>query len=236
MPEPALNLDVSDSAHHARAPIPRALDLLIAEWRKRGEPEQRAIAWPRDRWIAAFPAHRACFDELPAELNRRVVRASVLDALARGDALAAFLPVMAWGYGSVGYGPHRVEQMLGPGEHVAARKLAEAASVAQLGDPVEAYRLLGGPCRLDQLGPAFGTKFLYFVGGGALILDRLAADGLERVASIAISPTRWDDVAYARYLEVVGVWAEGLGVAPDVVEQVLFTAESTRTGNQWGEE
>jgi hypothetical protein len=87
-----------------------------------------------------------------------------------------------------------------------------------------------------MLGPAFGTKFLYFVGGGALILDKLVADALKRVASIAISPTRWDESAYARYLEVVGRWADGLRVEPDVVEQVLFTAESTRTGNQWGEE
>lgn len=73
-------------------------------------------------------------------------------------------------------------------------------------------------------------------GRAPTILDRLVADGLEHVASIATSPTRWDDTAYARYLEVVRLWAEGLGVAPDVVEQVLFSAESTRIGNQWGEE
>ena len=197
---------------------------------------QRGIEWPRDRWLEAFPAHRACFDDLPHELDRHAVRAAVAGALARGDALAAVLPVMAWGYGRVGYGPHRVEQMLAPGESVAAESSPEAASVAQRGDAVAAYCLLGGSCRLDMLGPAFGTKFLYFVGGGALILDRLVADGLERVASIAITPTRWDDSAYSRYLEVVGRWADGLEVEPDVLEQVLFTAESTRTGNQWGEE
>jgi hypothetical protein len=81
-----------------------------------------------------------------------------------------------------------------------AEKLAEAASVAQRGDAVAAYCLLGGSCRLDMLGPAFGTKFLYRVGGGALIHDGLVGDGLERVASIAIAPTRWDDCAYFRYI------------------------------------
>lgn len=236
MAEPDFKHHVSDPPRHDSASVPTAVELLIAEWRERGEPAQRAIEWPRARWIAAFPAYRACFDDLPLELDRGAVRAAVVDALARGDALAAFLPVMAWGYGRVGYGPHRVEKMLAPGEHLAAQKLAEAASVARQGDPVGAYRLLGGPCRLDRLGPAFGTKFLYFVGGGALILDRLVADGLKRVASIAISPTRWDDSAYSRYLEIVGHWADELRVARDVVEQVLFTAEATRTGNQWGAE
>jgi hypothetical protein len=234
--EPDLNRDLSGLPRRDGASAPIAVELLIAEWRERGEPAQRGIEWPRARWLEAFPAYRACFDDLPHELDRRAVRAGVAGALARGDALAAFLPVMAWGYGRVGYGPHRVGQMLAPGERVAAQKLAEAAAVAQCGDPVEAYCLLGGPCRLYMLGPAFGTKFHYFVGGGALILDKLVADALERVASIAISPTRWDDSAYARYLEVVGRWADGLRVEPDVVEQVLFTAESTRTGNQWGEE
>lgn len=234
MTEPDANHHVSDLHARDGASIPEAIELLIAEWRERGEPAQRGIEWPRARWIEAFPAYRACFDELPRELDRRAVRAAVLGALGRGDALAAFLPVMAWGYGRVGYGPHRVQQMLAPGERAAAQKLAEAASVAQRGDPVEAYRLLDGRCRLDMLGPAFGTKFLYFVGGGALILDRLVADGLKRVASIAIRPTRWDDRAYSSYLEVLGRWADGLRVEPDVVEQVLFTAESTRTGNQWG--
>lgn len=150
----------------------------------------------------------------------------MLGPLARGHPEAAFLAAMAWGYGRVGYGPHRVEHTLAPGERGAAEKLAEMASVAQRSDP----------CRLDRLGPAFGTKFLYFVGGGALILERLLADSLKRVASIAMGSTRWDDRAYSRYLELVGRWADGRHVAPDILGQVLFTAEATRTGNKWGEE
>jgi hypothetical protein len=77
------------------------------------------------------------------------------------DAERAFLAVMAWGYGRVGYGPFRVQRMLDAAPD-AGVWLQTAAGELSEGDPAAAYRVLGdhGMSRLPGLGPGFGTKFL----------------------------------------------------------------------------
>jgi hypothetical protein len=51
------------------------------------------------------------FTGLPDRLTRPVVRGACLRAAdAPADAARAFLTVMAWGYGQVGYGPFRVRR------------------------------------------------------------------------------------------------------------------------------
>jgi hypothetical protein len=119
------------------------------------------------------------FAGLPDRLTRPVVRGACQRAAdAPADAAPAFLTVMAWGYGQVGYGPFRVRRLL-DGTANADAQLQAAAGMLSEGGPVEAYALLGdnGVPRLARLGPAFGTKFLYFCSPAgkrpALILDRL---------------------------------------------------------------
>jgi hypothetical protein len=64
------------------------------------------------------------------------------------------------------------------------------------GGPVKAYAFLGdnGVPRLARLGPAFGTKFLYFCspasGRPALILDRLVAAWLRENADLSLNEAR----------------------------------------------
>jgi hypothetical protein len=144
--------------------VPDHVRQVVDAWRTAGSPSQPGIPWPRQHWIDAFPTHAAMFAGLPDRLDRRAIRqACVHAAVSPGDAERSFLAVMAWGYGRVGYGPFRVRRVLDAAPNGGAQ-LQAAASAAGEGRPVQAYASLGdhGTPRLPHLGPAFGTKFLYF--------------------------------------------------------------------------
>lgn len=213
--------------------VPAQVAALVAAWCVSRRPRQRAITWPRERWRAKFPDRAAVFERLPDQLDREEVRAAVGTALARDDVIGAFLPCMAWGFGRVGYGSHRVTTMLAVGERHVTEKLSPVVQAAAAGDPVGAYELLASTSRLDGLGPAFGTKFIYFVDRRGLILDRIIAASLANVGALSINPVRWDSVTYADYLALMRGWARQLLLQPDELEQVLFTAQSGLAGNQW---
>src|SRR4051812_32178798 len=96
-----------NSAGHTPRLVPAPVVALVERWLERGRPPQSAIAWPRARWVAAMPAHTAAFTALSDRIDRDSVRGAVDRALADDDVIGAFLTTMAWGFGRVGYGPHR---------------------------------------------------------------------------------------------------------------------------------
>jgi len=176
---------------------------------------------------------------MPDRLSRTVVRGACLSAAdSPADAVRAFLIVMAWGYGRVGYGPFRVRRLFDT-TPTADSQLQAAASKLSHGGPVEAYALLGdnGVARLPRLGPAFGTKFLYFcspVGGqNALILDRLVARWLRENTNLALNEARWSVWTYHRYLETMFGWASEVDTAADDLEACIFSQQAGLVGNQW---
>lgn len=71
----------------------------------------------------------------------------------------AFVATQVWGYGGIGYGPHRTRQVLARPNADAV--LTETVSLLVDEGAVAAYEALN---TLHGLGPAFFTKFLYFVG------------------------------------------------------------------------
>ena len=151
------------------------------------------------------------FTRLPDRLTRPVVRGACLRAAdAPADAARAFLTVMAWGYGQVGYGPFRVRRPF-------------------LGD--------NGVPRLARLGPAFGTKFLYFCSPAgsrpALILDRLVAAWLRENADLSLNEVRWSVWTYERYLQTMFGWAGELDVAAYELEACIFSEQAGLVSSQW---
>jgi hypothetical protein len=88
-------------------------------------------------------------------------------------------------------------------------QLQAAAGAAAAGRPVEAYTNLGdnGTARLPYLGPAFGTKFLYFCssagGRPALTVDRLVARWLRENVGLVLNEVRWSVSTYASSLETM---------------------------------
>ena len=211
----------------------------MSEWRAAGSPAQDGIAWPRQRWTDQFPSQAPVFAMLPDRLSRSVVRRACLGAAASPDAAErAFLTVMAWGYGRVGYGPFRVQRVLDATRDAGARLHIAASGLAGSG-PVKAYALLGdnGVPQLPRLGPAFGTKFLYFCspagGRPALILDRLVAGWLRGNADLRLNEARWSVQTYERYLATMFLWADEMAVAADELEACIFSEQSEVVGSQW---
>jgi len=166
-------------------PAPEELRRRYRKWKRAGSPRQRGIAWPLDRWIAEFPEHKAIFEGLPAHLDRAGVR-DVARLAGEGPepAQAAFVVASTWGYGTVGYGPHRTRRIFNTSPRAPELLHAVARTLADDG-PVAAYGRLARDCRMKYLGPAFGTKYLAFsqpVGHplAALIHDELVSSWLAR--------------------------------------------------------
>lgn len=117
----------------------------------------------------------------------------------------------------------------------AADLLRRAAQHART-DPEHAYALLhpNGQGAISGLGPAFGTKFLYFAGRGdpdhpSLILDSRVATTLHHHGWTSLGTGgAWPPPTYGRYVTLARRWADeltrlgGQRVAADQVELWLF--------------
>ena len=191
--------------------------------------------------MAAFPEHRANLGRLPSSLDRDVVRR--VAARAAEDPLEAefaFLVVKAWGEGDNGYGPFRARESLEVTRESEARLVAVAQALIARG-AVAAYERLSdrGDCRIFSLGPAFGTKFLYFcqpIGQRpqALIHDKNVPDWLRDNAGLNLQSASWSERRYRAYLAQMHSWAEDLDCSPDDVELCMFRSV-LGSGNQWND-
>jgi hypothetical protein len=221
-------------------PVPESVTALVSECRSQGRLSQPGVTWPRQRWIEAFPAFEGTFASLPDLLDRDCVREACLRATDDPPAAtAAFLAVMAWGFGSVGYGRFRTTAIL-TGTPDASVKLQSVAHTLVQEGPDGAYRRLARPadCQLRDLGPAFGTKFLYFCqppgqAVTALILDQFVATWLARRTPLAVNPVPWSPSTYRRYLTHLHAWAGSMGCRPDELEYWMFRAIASERGSQW---
>ena len=216
------------------------MEVVVAKWLDQGSPPQAGIVWPRRRWVTAFPGHGELLHALPDQLDRRTVQEHCESASDSPEgAERAFLVVMAWGYGDVGYGPFRVARMLAESPDAPARLQRAAKALAGSG-ALAGYEALGDyrVSRLKWLGPAFGTKFLHFCSPPgsppALILDRLVADWIRTNTGVSFNPVPWRSHTYRRYVDLLAEWAGELGIESDELETCLFTDEASRTGSQWG--
>jgi hypothetical protein len=118
----------------------------------------------------------------------------------------------------------------------AVQTLRRAAELAGK-DPAAAYEVLypRGRSAIRGLGPSFGTKFLYFSGGGSpahpcLILDSYVTTALRRHGWLSLRAGRWSAWTYQRYCALLTRWASILSAAgqpdgavvPDLIEYWLF--------------
>lgn len=154
--------------------------------------------------------------------------------------LSAYLAVAAWGAGMSVRGRTRSLRSLSAasaddGLEAAGRKLIEAVELARSGSVVAAYAALhgrrpnDGRLRVTHLGPAYGTKLLYFAAYEhregvlpPLILDSRVATVLGWLTKDEWPKDGWTADEYRAYLELAVHWATLWQVEPDVVERVLF--------------
>lgn len=219
---------------------PAALAQLVDRWRQQGQPQQPGIPWSRTDWLAAFPEHADHLRSLPDPLDRAAVRATCHAAAdSPEDAVRAFTTVMTWGFGNVGYGRWRTRAILTNTPH-AGERLATVARTLRDDGVLAAYGLFSRPeeCRLAGLGPAFGTKFLYFVQPPehrprAVVLDALVGRWWEAALGERLNVIPWSPRTYGRYVSLMEEWSGELECAPDDLELCIFQEMANRSGGQW---
>lgn len=215
-------------------PPPDVVD-LVERWKANGQPPQPPIPWPRQRWLDTFGNHRAVIESLPEVIARDDVRTVAASATRNpSSALDAFIAAMAWGYGSVGYGPWRTERVLRQNSD-AARRLHQAATIVARDGAVAGYRFLANEGRLKHLGPAFGTKFLHFIrqapgAAPGLIHDAVVTRSLSRHGGPKLSAAAWNTAVYTQFVATITRWAAELKVQPEELETQLFRAD---VAGQW---
>jgi hypothetical protein len=195
----------------------QVLDQGIPVYRRHWTTVVAAEAWPR--WFSDI--------ELDGR-GRVVINRSDVFTVASAAAVTrspmsceqALVAVCAWGAGTRWRGVVRAQGAWRARSFAKVGvSLSHAANVLiDGGGPVDAYSLLlTGEHHIQGLGPAFFTKFLYFVGYETvpqphrpLILDQYVAIGLNDIRCTTWPMTGWSADQYAEYLQ----WANDEATGP----------------------
>lgn len=232
---------------------PDALITTYKRWQKAGRPTQIPSKWNQKSWTNQLKRYEDFFDRLkgdPIDRKQAVQLSPVVTD--EEEAVQVFLLAMLWGYGLVGYGPFRTRRILDRPE--AAAELLEVAEVAQRNGGLAAFQLIadrrngGASSFLKWLGPAFGTKYIYFLTAKsnphepAPVMDAVVYRWFCKHA-----PTRkirvdyWHPESYERFLDSLKEWALdisqrfGQEFRIDDVEYLIFAEGSRFEGNDWSE-
>ena len=145
------------------------------------------------------------------------------------EVLRLFTLTMMWGSGtSNGRGPRNTERALSAkGTFGVLRHSWDLVEAGHAGEAYLEHR------RLDGVGPAFHTKWLWVVGTTTatspppLILDSRVWNGLAELgwSSVEAAGRRSWGPRYEAYLGACGAWARDLGVEPEDIEFSLFNWE-----------
>lgn len=162
--------------------------------------------------LSKFSSSFTALENVTSLGSKKIHRSEVLalGAMYRKDEVSAtdlFLASMMWGNGGTGYGPYRTSITL----NVPRKKgidpisvIEEVGRLASLGDIKSAYETMSNA--LWKIGPAFGTKFLYFASpleNQALIFDGVAAQWSSPDSTWEpqqSSAWSWNWVTYSEYM------------------------------------
>jgi len=200
---------------------------LVEKWKAGGSPKQVGFDWSarRKNWVNKFPADSEFIENLPDVIDRIYVRnlCESYDSNIR----QIFLAIMIWGYGDLGYGPYRVDQMLNQKNSEAI--LNKTFHHCRNGDPILAYEFLSKN-RIHVLGPSYSTKFMNFCTPrdvGAPIYDSYVAKwvnvfALDEFSEVRTASRNWNSKTYSHYWRWIKNHSQSTGCFPDEIEFVLF--------------
>lgn len=216
-----------------------------------GEYLGQATRWHQKEWITEYNFGRDLKQQLTILRDRQqfvlslssepLTRERVFDVFDRVadttvSIVDAFIIAMAWGFRPRSYGPYRTSVMLSrvrTGEKVEAvlESAREVLSGSTADDgSVKGYQALQR--KLERLGPAFATKFLYFASPiqcRAPILDAVVEGWLDEFdvtmsKGTAISAGQWNVSQYRAYVEFCRSVATDIGCNDvGIVEYLMFT-------------
>ena len=175
--------------------------------------------------------HRIGRDQISRrQVFSAVENVGVPQALHRDAVLwQAFVAIMVWNFRPGSYGPWLADEMLSTEEMRRSMRSAREALNDVAGGPTVAYRRIAR--KINRLGPAFGTKVLYFlspVGNRAPIFDSVVANWMWRygvcgASGKSLSPVQWSVKTYGYYVDFVTQAALDLDIGDrGLVEYLMF--------------
>lgn len=201
----------------------------VQEWKILGRARQGGIDWNYANWVKDFPQYEDFLLSLKHKnlglLDRYLVRSVVTQSISEGRLEEAFLAVMIWGYGFRGYGRYRSNKVMESA--VFKTTLRTTITALHQGEVQAAYEALieNGP---EGLGCAFGSKFLFFaspknIENYPLIIDSLIATAINNAGHAHIGVQSLTAKKYFELVEKFHEAAKFYDVAPDELEELLFT-------------
>jgi hypothetical protein len=119
----------------------------------------------------------------------------------------------------------------------------QEVALAAIDGPVEAFAAMAR-APLPYLGPAFGTKYIYFCTAAvrvrhgertAPVLDEVVRRWFAHHTGARLSGT-WSVPQYRWYLSCLESWGSRLDLPSDQVEELIFRGRVTTEANRlWGE-
>lgn len=225
--------------------IPSALIALLED-----EPTpQESFPWIRQPWLDQMhdrPDVLAILEQLPARVDRQLIRDVVMSELGSGRILPAFVPAMVWGWGTTsGRGALRTRWILTeigdrsqppaplPVLPSVSERLEAGALAAREAGPEEAYRLMNNEGAIKHFGRSYFTKWLYFASAqespddpeAAPILDDKITGWLANEAKVSLDKTT---ASYAKYLDLLACWGGPYGRSRVQVEKAIFKLATGR--------
>ena len=173
--------------------------------------------------------------------QRRITRQDVFSlAESSTNSVQSFVAVSVWGCGMRVLSRRRCLKALGGKGAVSVEKafalnLDQAIDISRNYCPIDAYRALHGKgtgegaLRIHGLGPAYGTKVLYFASYNLteselkpLILDSFVSKAINVLCGTTWPEGDFSAAIYRQYLEIAHEWASDWGTQADVIERILF--------------
>jgi len=227
---------VNSGSHNQRpadGAIERIIQLATIYAEQGGDYLSQASWWNRKKWSR----HVLTEWNLPRPISRRDVF-DIVDQIrttsdAERDRVAekAFVAIMVWGYGTTGYGPHRVKEMRASRQEGLGSYMVNITEAASDG-PVEAYRFLANN-KAKQLGPSYGSKVAYFATPGEVspVLDSEVAQWIQQYEGRAhFQLTEWSTLQYGDFqaycsqlLDVIRPLVSEAEQTLGLVEYLMFT-------------